>query len=102
MEIPARRGEIIDRRGVKLASSVEVDSVWGDPSMLPDVRTTSVSDAGGRYRVEGVPAGRYSVVCDTGNGKPSESGVNLLDREERAWRGRVQDRGRAVTASTFR
>ena len=41
MEIPARRGEIVDRRGVKLASSVEVDSVWSDPSMLPDVRDAS-------------------------------------------------------------
>ena len=41
MEIPARRGEIVDRRGVKLASSVEVDSVWSDPSMLPDVRAAS-------------------------------------------------------------
>ena len=38
MEIPARRGEIVDRRGVKLASSVEVASVWSDPSMLPDLR----------------------------------------------------------------
>lgn len=41
MEIPARRGEIVDRRGVKLASSVEVDSVWSDPSMLPDVRAAA-------------------------------------------------------------
>ncbi len=41
MEIPARRGEITDRRGVKLASSVEVDSVWVDPSMLPDVRSAA-------------------------------------------------------------
>jgi cell division protein FtsI (penicillin-binding protein 3) len=38
MEIPARRGDIVDRRGVKLASSVDVDSVWSDPSMLPDTR----------------------------------------------------------------
>ncbi|MFZ5445429.1 MAG: penicillin-binding protein [Myxococcota bacterium] len=38
MEIPARRGEIVDRRGVKLASSVDVDSVWIDPSMLTDPR----------------------------------------------------------------
>lgn len=36
IEIPARRGEILDRRGVKLASSVDVDSVWVDPSLLPD------------------------------------------------------------------
>ncbi len=38
METPAKRGEIVDRRGVKLASSVDVDSVWVDPSMLPDTR----------------------------------------------------------------
>lgn len=38
IEIPARRGDIVDRRGVKLASSVDVDSVWVDPSMLPDTR----------------------------------------------------------------
>lgn len=38
MEIPARRGDILDRRGAKLASSVDVDSVWADPSMLPDTR----------------------------------------------------------------
>lgn len=38
MEIPARRGDIVDRRGVKLASSVDVDSVWLDPSLVPDQR----------------------------------------------------------------
>ncbi|MFT3706633.1 MAG: penicillin-binding protein [Archangium sp.] len=38
MEIPARRGEIVDRRGTRLASSVDVDSVWADPSMLGDQR----------------------------------------------------------------
>jgi cell division protein FtsI (penicillin-binding protein 3) len=37
MEVPARRGEILDRRGVSLASSVEVDSLWVDPSALGDV-----------------------------------------------------------------
>ncbi len=35
-EIPARRGDIFDRRGVPLAQSVEVDSIWVDPSLLPD------------------------------------------------------------------
>ncbi len=35
-EVPARRGEILDRRGVSLASSVEVDSLWIDPSQLGD------------------------------------------------------------------
>jgi cell division protein FtsI (penicillin-binding protein 3) len=37
IEIPARRGDIFDRRGTPLAQSVEVDSIWVDPSMLPDV-----------------------------------------------------------------
>ncbi|MEW5739360.1 MAG: penicillin-binding protein [Myxococcota bacterium] len=36
MEIPARRGDIFDRRGTPLAQSVEVDSVWVDPSLLED------------------------------------------------------------------
>ncbi len=35
-EIPARRGDLFDRRGVPLAQSVEVDSIWADPSLLPD------------------------------------------------------------------
>ncbi len=38
IEIPARRGDIFDRRGTPLAQSVEVDSIWVDPSMLPDAR----------------------------------------------------------------
>lgn len=37
LEVPARRGDIMDRRGVPLAQSVEVDSVWVDPSLLEDV-----------------------------------------------------------------
>jgi len=36
VEIPARRGDVLDRRGVPLAQSVDVDSIWVDPSMLPD------------------------------------------------------------------
>jgi cell division protein FtsI (penicillin-binding protein 3) len=34
MEIPARRGDVFDRRGTPLAQSVEVDSVWIDPSLV--------------------------------------------------------------------
>jgi cell division protein FtsI (penicillin-binding protein 3) len=41
IEIPARRGDIFDRRGTPLAQSVEVDSIWVDPSMLPDVRAAA-------------------------------------------------------------
>jgi len=36
VEIPARRGDIFDRKGTPLGQSVEVDSLWADPSMLPD------------------------------------------------------------------
>ena len=42
MEVPARRGEILDRRGVSLASSVEVDSLWVDPSQLGDLRRAAM------------------------------------------------------------
>ncbi len=41
VEIPARRGDIFDRRGVPLAQSVDVDSIWVDPSMLPDAKLAS-------------------------------------------------------------
>ncbi len=39
IEIPARRGDIFDRRGTPLAQSVEVDSIWIDPSLLPDLKS---------------------------------------------------------------
>jgi cell division protein FtsI (penicillin-binding protein 3) len=38
VEIPARRGDILDRRGVPLAQSVDVDSIWVDPSELTDLK----------------------------------------------------------------
>jgi cell division protein FtsI (penicillin-binding protein 3) len=41
MEIPARRGDIYDRRGIPLAQSVEVDSLWLDPSQVPDLPRTA-------------------------------------------------------------
>lgn len=41
LEIPARRGDIFDRRGTPLAQSVDVDSIWVDPSMLTDTRDTA-------------------------------------------------------------
>jgi cell division protein FtsI (penicillin-binding protein 3) len=37
LEIPAKRGDVFDRRGSPLAQSVEVESVWADPSLLPDL-----------------------------------------------------------------
>lgn len=42
-DIPARRGDILDRRRVPLAQSVEVDSIWVDPSLLPDLQRSSKS-----------------------------------------------------------
>src|SRR6185312_11635997 len=36
LEIPAKRGDIYDRRGTPLAQSVEVDSIWVDPTALSD------------------------------------------------------------------
>ncbi len=41
LEIPARRGDIFDRRGTPLAQSVDVDSIWVDPTMLADPRDTA-------------------------------------------------------------
>jgi len=35
IEIPARRGMIVDRHGAALAQSVDVDSIWVDPEQLP-------------------------------------------------------------------
>jgi cell division protein FtsI (penicillin-binding protein 3) len=41
IDIPARRGDILDRREVALAQSVEVDSIWVDPTLLADLRHAS-------------------------------------------------------------
>ena len=41
IQIPGRRGDIFDRRGVSLAQSVEVDSIWVDPSMLSNLGQSS-------------------------------------------------------------
>ncbi len=41
IEIPAKRGDIFDRRGVPLAQSAEVDSLWIDPALVSDLRQAS-------------------------------------------------------------
>ncbi len=41
VEIAARRGDIVDRVGAPLAQSVDVDSIWADPTELPDVKVSS-------------------------------------------------------------
>lgn len=43
IDLPARRGDVFDRWGVPLAQSVEVDSIWVDPSLLPDSRAAARS-----------------------------------------------------------
>lgn len=43
VEIPARRGDILDRRGAPLAQSVDVDSIWADPTELPDLKSSAKS-----------------------------------------------------------
>ncbi|TVM00329.1 MAG: penicillin-binding protein 2 [Candidatus Brocadia sp. WS118] len=37
VELPARRGSILDRNGLTLAESLQVDSVYADPSEIEDV-----------------------------------------------------------------
>ena len=39
--VPARRGDIFDRRGIPFAQSVEVDSIWVDPAELKDLRAAA-------------------------------------------------------------
>jgi len=49
VEIPARRGDIFDRKGTPLGQSVEVDSLWADPSLLPD-RAAAARALGARLK----------------------------------------------------
>ena len=37
IELPARRGSILDRNGIKLAESLQVGSVYADPSEIEDI-----------------------------------------------------------------
>lgn len=41
IEVPARRGDVTDRTGVALAKTVDVDSIWIDPSFSSDLRAVS-------------------------------------------------------------
>ena len=86
----------LTRRGASVAGRV-VDPAGGPRSgavvsvrpedavvRLPPRRASSTSDAGGRYRIEGLPPGRYLVTVESGVSPTTESTVNLLPREERA------------------
>ncbi len=41
IELPARRGSIVDRNGLTLAESLQVSSVYADPAEIEDVRTAA-------------------------------------------------------------
>lgn len=41
IELPPRRGRILDRNGAELASTADVDSIYGNPRMLDDVGAAS-------------------------------------------------------------
>ena len=38
IELPPRRGRILDRNGAELASTADVDSIYCNPRQLPDPR----------------------------------------------------------------
>ena len=38
VELPPRRGRILDRNGAELASTADVDSIYCNPRQLPDPR----------------------------------------------------------------
>ncbi|OQY99942.1 MAG: hypothetical protein B6D35_08190 [Candidatus Brocadia sp. UTAMX2] len=41
VELPARRGPILDRNGLALAESLQVESVYADPSEIEDISTAA-------------------------------------------------------------
>ena len=41
IELPARRGSILDRNGIKLAESLQVGSVYADPAEIEDISTVA-------------------------------------------------------------
>src|SRR5438270_1472811 len=41
IELPPRRGRILDRNGAELASTADVDSIYCNPRRLPDVRVAA-------------------------------------------------------------
>ena len=54
IELPPRRGRILDRNGAELASTADVDSIYCNPRQLPDVRDAArrLSHALGLDRAE--------------------------------------------------
>jgi hypothetical protein len=84
----SRRGASVAGRVLSPAgqprSGARVEARPRDASLgLQSLRTVCTSDAGGRWRLEGLPPGRYDLIADAG-GTTTETALSLLDREERA------------------
>jgi hypothetical protein len=77
-------GRVVTPRGEPRAGVLVTVRAEGSGFAFPDSRATYRTDAGGRWRLEGLPAGRYSVRADAGPGAPpTEAALTLLEREER-------------------
>jgi hypothetical protein len=78
-------GRVLSPQGEPRAGVLVTARGDGTGITLPPGRTTSRTDAGGRWRVEGLPAGRYTLTAEVGGGIPvAEMATTLLDREERS------------------
>lgn len=78
-------GRVLSRDGEPRAGALVTARPERSGIALPSGRTTCRTDAGGRWRIEGLPAGRYTLLTDVGGGVPSaEIETSLLEREERS------------------
>lgn len=78
-------GRVVTPVGEPRAGAIVTARSEGGVVSLPSGRTTATTDAGGRWRIEGLPAGRYTLVARAGDAIPAtETTTSLLDREERS------------------
>lgn len=77
-------GRVLARSGAPRADCTVAVRADASTIRLPESRTTARTDSGGRYRIEGLPSGRYAIVVGTEGGAPAEVLVDLVEREERA------------------
>lgn len=77
-------GRVLTPRGEPRAGVLVTARPDGSGFSFPPSRTSYRTDAGGRWRLEGLPAGRYTVLTEGGTDAPStEAVLTLLEREER-------------------
>ena len=77
-------GRVVDPAGAPRPSATVTAIAEDAATRVPPGRATSTSDAGGRYRIEGLPPGRYVLTVETADRAKTETTVHLLAREERA------------------